>query len=170
MKRLKGKIKKKHIVLFVILVFFLFPVRASWLLNLDSDEPIEIFSLEYWNYNSSTHTYQEYLSVDDPADKAELKQILNKWYVHHMSITHWVLWGATHPAGAGGNRMGIRCGNKVLAVNRHSISTIPRYGIEFMYHAYGREDALGKELYDYWYRMEDKYERISEPKEWKWGR
>lgn len=88
MKKLKRKIKKSHIILFAILIFFLFPIRASWLLNLDSDKPLELFSMN-WDYDSSSHTYQNYVVVDDPAERAELKQNISghsKWFVDYSAI------------------------------------------------------------------------------------
>ena len=165
MKKLKSKIKKSYIILFAILIFFLIPIRASWLLNLDSDKPLELFSMN-WDYDSSSHTYQNYVVVDDPEEKAELKQILNKWYVRNATIVSWYLDAAIHPSGSGATIFGIRCGNKILGITQNGLSIVPRYGITLLYQAYGGGCTFWEQVCEYWSRMRGTHEMISEPTKW----
>lgn len=165
MKKLKRKIKKSHIILFAILIFFLFPIRTSWLLNLNSDKPLELFDMNY-GYDSSSHTYQNYVIVDDPEEKAELKQILDKWYVRNATIVSWYLDAAIHPSGTGATIFGIRCGNKILAVTQNGLSITPCYGIKLLYQAYGGGGTFRDQIGEYWDQMISTHETISEPKKW----
>lgn len=159
------KIKKRYIIIVILLIVFLFPIRASWLINLDSEAPIELFMME-WDYNSDTHTYQNYVVVDDPDEKAELKQILERWYVRHSTPLRLIVSNIVKGNPSGSISSGIRCGNKILAVYRNYVMIFPRYGIPIMYGAYGTDEEFKKQVDDFRYRMMDIHETISEPKQW----
>ena len=159
------RIKKRHIVILILLIVFSFPIRASWLIDFDSEAPIELFMME-WDYNSDTHTYQNYVVVDDPDEKAELKQILERWCVRHSTPLRVIVSSIVKGSGSGSSSSGIRCGNKILAVYDDCIVLSPRYGIPIMYGAYGTDEEFMEQVNDFRYRMMDIHETISEPKQW----